>query len=134
MIATEFPGEATAGALPALYRRRWWILGLLFIATILNYLDRQILAILPRPSIVIVPLPANPKQSLRSITSTGWAARASGTGSSSALPWKEWRKTIWLPIDTCLACTESNPGSNWFLPDLLRRKTRTGCGFDRRRV
>jgi ACS family hexuronate transporter-like MFS transporter len=46
MIATEFPGEATAGALPALYRRRWWILGLLFIATILNYLDRQSLSIL----------------------------------------------------------------------------------------
>ena len=46
MIATEFPGEAISGALPALYRRRWWILGLLFIATILNYLDRQSLSIL----------------------------------------------------------------------------------------
>jgi MFS transporter, ACS family, hexuronate transporter len=46
MMTPGISGEATAGALPALYRRRWWILGLLFIATILNYLDRQSLSIL----------------------------------------------------------------------------------------
>jgi ACS family hexuronate transporter-like MFS transporter len=43
MIIPVISGEATASAL---YSRRWWILGLLFIATILNYLDRQSLSIL----------------------------------------------------------------------------------------
>src|ERR1044072_8946616 len=29
--------------------RRWWILGLLFVSTVFNYVDRQTLSILARP-------------------------------------------------------------------------------------
>jgi MFS transporter, ACS family, hexuronate transporter len=45
MNMQNLPG-AFPGVSVALYRRRWWVLGLLFIATVLNYLDRQSLSIL----------------------------------------------------------------------------------------
>lgn len=46
--AEPLPAAATSPAaeLAAALRRRWWILGLLFVAIVLNYVDRQILSIL----------------------------------------------------------------------------------------
>ncbi|RPI21108.1 MAG: MFS transporter [Acidobacteria bacterium] len=38
----DFWSDETAAVL---YRRTWWIVGLLFLATVLNYLDRQVLAL-----------------------------------------------------------------------------------------
>ncbi len=46
MIALTGAGHSSIDIASGLYRRRWLILGLLFFATILNYLDRQTLSIL----------------------------------------------------------------------------------------
>ncbi len=40
------PTAAPAALSPSYFRTRWWIVGLLFVATVINYIDRQTLSIL----------------------------------------------------------------------------------------
>lgn len=48
LLETMLQREDSAGAITenAVYRRRWFILGLLFCITVINFIDRQMLSVL----------------------------------------------------------------------------------------